>query len=458
MKKLILGFMAVVFIVLLSGCDNLQKTVENVFERNWKEMSANDKKLLEAAFEKNGNTNPEEYWDLCAEMDVDTVGRKNPWAKLPISRPTSINVYIDNSSSMKGYFQSPNVAPLIEVLSGLTQYYHNNITGYYVEKDSLKEYNWNNLLSDLTAKKLSNYSDAFQLDGLIRQIMEDYTRKSSKFKVISFILTDGIPSGTNEEINQSEKKRFNITSASTLQARIATSVGLCEGIGASVYQFSSGFDGKYWQYNNNSVVKHWLKRPFYLIAIGDKELILELAEKEQSGLQFFKANNKVHFCAVNKSEIQLTSNVFEGGSTKISATAFEEEDKERLSIHVQLSLSGFPYFVRTQSFLENNARITLDGKPVTDFKVEGKMLTIPMTVERIREYKLNIKIRNTTPSWVEEATCLDDKLEDDASLVNKTFNLKYLVEGLKNALTGSHGDVTLFEKTFVICTDNENNE
>lgn len=459
MKKIILGCFAMVAVVIMVIITSCKTPVEKVFDKDWPEgnMLQKDKETLEKYFKEEGYEDTVEYWELCLDEGVDTIGRKNPWAIDPVPlKLMRVNVYIDNSSSMKGYFESPNVAPLIEVLSGITQYYQSGITGYYIEKNALKKYDWNQLTADLTAKKLSNYSDAFQLDGLIRHIMDNYAKDSAGNNVINFVLTDGIPSGTNDEIRNSAERQFNKTSASLLQTRIATAFGGINGIAASVYQFTSGFDGKYWFYNNDTAIKHWPKHPFYLIAIGNKDLVMELAEKEASGLQFFEANNKVHFGAVNEKKFTLGSTAFEPGTYTVASTAFDEEGKEELNINVQLSLSGLPYFARTQDFLKNNMTLEFDDKAIFDFKVEGKMLTIPLHVRRMTTHRLNVKIKNTTPMWVDNATSLDDKMEKDTDLAVKTFNLKYLVEGIKNAITGSKGEIILFQKEFQIDTDEHN--
>ena len=71
------------------------------------------------------------------------------------------------------------------------------------------------------------------------------------------------------------------------------------------------------------------------------------------------------------------------------------------------------------------------------------------------EYPIEIVVKNATPSWVEDCTCYDDKklLKDrPLEFVNKTFNLKYLIEGLKNGVTGSKGLVTLYHGKFTLST------
>lgn len=461
-------------IFLLQGCKN---PVEEVFSKDWKTMSKEDKAKLEKYFKAEEYEDFSEYWELCFVEGGDTTGRINPWKEIVDNKDVSINLYIDNSSSMKGYFESKNLSPLITVLSGIQQYFSGNkIDGFYIEKDSIKRYPFNQLTTNLSSKKLSSYSDAIQLDGLIKNIAVQYKKESQRSNVIDFIITDGIPSGNNDEINPKKNngeviikdpnnRTFNIDYATTLQSRIANALSGIRGIAASVYQFQSGFNGDYWYFNNTKGHKDWNLRPFYVLVIGNKDLVMRLAESENKGLEFFQANNKVHFGSVDEKAIKL-SGPFKKG-TIVDPDEFkeaEEEDRYKgyIVIRPQLSLVGLPYFARNSSYIQKNAKITLDGKdfPFVDkdaeqegYKIEGEMLTFQLKVVQFKKYKLQMSIKNATPSWVDESTCFNDKTVSDLELSTKTFNLKYLVEGLKNGITGSKGDVTLYEKEFIIDTD-----
>lgn len=387
------------------------------------------------------------------ERDTDTTGT----TKTIVPKKVMVNVYIDNSSSMKGYFDSNNSAPMIEVLSGLTQFYNDKkINGYYMNVDSLVACSWDELTSNITKRKFSSYSDAMQIDVLIEQIMAAYKNDSKKYDVVNFILTDGIPSGTNEEVRRDAN--FNINSASQLQVRVATAIK-GEKLAASVYKFNSGFDGTYYFYDNSSKKMSLKSRPFYLIAIGNKKLVMDLAEKENTGLNMFKAEEKVHYGTVEQDEMKLTSSSFYPGTMNIPEEEFKNggEDVEKMTVNMQISINGLPYFARNQKYLEKYMTLTLDGKDVKNFKVEGQQLTIPMTVEQSEEYIIKVKIKNSTPSWVERTTCTDDKKATPDELTTKTFNLEYLVEGLNNGVTHSKGEITLFEKEFKVTTCAENN-
>lgn len=437
------------FIILgIVGCN----PVEKVFDKDWTSMSKEDKIALENYFKKQGYDDPQDYWDLCADEGADTAGRINPWAISVKSKPVKVKVYIDNSSSMEGYFNSPNSSPIIEVISGVQQFFgkmDNNIQGYYVDKqNNFANYSLDSLTADLTKKKLRNYQDSYQLDQLIGRMVSDI-KKDNKNKTISFLITDGIPSGSNEEINHSINRSFNKQSASALQYRIASKFYGTNNIAVSVYQFMSGFNGKYWYYNNDRKPMNLSNKPFYIIAVGDRELVSELAEKEAEGLQMFKSNNKVHFGGVDKTKIKFSHQ-------DVSPDQFDGEDK----IHIisNISLAGLPYFARNDKFLEKNCTLKINGQEwkYGKWKVAtGGNIEIPMDVEIENTYKIYIHITNTTPSWVDTFTCLDDKKEG-VDLGKETFNFKYLVEGLKNGVTGSKGDVTLYEHEFEFNTNEEN--
>ena len=85
------------------------------------------------------------------------------------------------------------------------------------------------------------------------------------------------------------------------------------------------------------------------------------------------------------------------------------------------------------------------------------MISFKLEVEQDERYKIEIRILNSTPSWVEECTCYDDKDKkmSDLEFNSKTFNFKYLIEGLKEGVTGMKGAVVLYENTFEINTNSE---
>lgn len=452
MKKfrfiLIIGIMF--FIVLgLVGCNN---PVEKVFDKDWTSMSKEDKQTLENYFKKQGYDNPQDYWNLCADEGADTTGRINPWYISVKVKPVKVKVYIDNSSSMKGYFNSSNSSPIIEVLSEIKLFFvkmDNNIQGYYVDKqNNFANYSLDSLTADLTKKKLRNYQDSYQLDQLIGRMVNEI-KNDNKNKIISFLITDGIPSGSNEDINHSINRSFNKQSASALQSLVACKFYGTNNIAVSVYQFMSGFNGRYWCYNNDTVPLNLSNKPFYVIAIGDRDLVYEFAEKEAEGLQKFKSNNKVHFGGVDKTKIKFSHQ-------DVSRSQFD--DKDKIHIISNISLDGLPYFARNDKFLEKNCTLKINGQELKygKWKVPtGRSIEIPMDVEIESTYKIYIHITNTTPSWVDTYTCLDDT-EKGIDLSKKTFNLKYLVEGLKYGVTGSQGDETLYEHDFVFNTKAEN--
>lgn len=438
------------FIILgIVGCNN---PVEKVFDKDWTSMSKEDKQTLENYFKEQGYDNPQDYWDLCADEGADTAARINPWAISVKSKPVKVKVYIDNSSSMKGYFNSSNSSPIIEVLSEIKLFFvkmDNNIQGYYVDKqNNFANYSLDSLTADLTKKKLRNYQDSYQLDQLIGRMVNEI-KNDNKNKIISFLITDGIPSGSNEDINHSINRSFNKQSASALQSLVACKFYGTNNIAVSVYQFMSGFNGRYWCYNNDTVPLNLSNKPFYVIAIGDRDLVYEFAEKEAEGLQKFKSNNKVHFGGVDKTKIKFSHQ-------DVSLSQFDDEDK----IHIisNISLDGLPYFARNDKFLEKNCTLKINGQELKygKWKVPtGRSIEIPMDVEIESTYTIYIHIKNTTPSWVDTYTCLDDT-EKGIDLSKKTFNLKYLVEGLKYGVTGSQGDETLYEHDFVFNTKAEN--
>ena len=444
----------VIMCAVMLGVTSCKNPVKDVFAKNWVSMDETDRKNLETYFNDQGYDETDVYWELCAEEGADTAGRINPWAAAPaVSKKVKVSVYVDNSSSMKGYYNSSKSAAVIEVLSGIQQYFSSeddDIQGYYVDKGhDYVGYALDSLVADLTMKKLRNYDDSYQLDKIIGRMIDDYKSNVNE-SVISFLITDGIPSGTNEEINSTRPERnFSIISAAALQQRIASKFVGVQGMAVSVYQFISGFDGKYWYYDNSNEPKHIENRPFYVVVLGDRRKVSELAKKEAEGLNLFKAKEKVHFGGVDASKIFMNH-------TEITSDDFDDDGEADMNIDI--IVEGLPYFARDEKFLKKNATLKINGKNVDNWNVQnGRMISFKLEVEQDERYKIEIRILNSTPSWVEERTCYDDKDKkmSDLEFNSKTFNFKYLVEGLKEGVTGMKGAVVLYENTFEINTNSE---
>lgn len=444
----------VIMCAVMLGVTSCKNPVKDVFAKNWVSMDETDRKNLETYFNDQGYDETDVYWELCAEEGADTAGRINPWAAAPaVSKKVKVSVYVDNSSSMKGYYNSSKSAAVIEVLSGIQQYFSSeddDIQGYYVDKGhDYVGYALDSLVADLTMKKLRNYDDSYQLDKIIGRMIDDYKSNVNE-SVISFLITDGIPSGTNEEINSTRPERnFSIISAAALQQRIASKFVGVQGMAVSVYQFISGFDGKYWYYDNSNEPKHIENRPFYVVVLGDRRKVSELAKKEAEGLNLFKAKEKVHFGGVDASKIFMNH-------TEITSDDFDDDGEADMNIDI--IFEGLPYFARDEKFLKKNATLKINGKNVDNWNVQnGRMISFKLEVEQDERYKIEIRILNSTPSWVEECTCYDDKDKkmSDLEFNSKTFNFKYLIEGLKEGVTGMKGAVVLYENTFEINTNSE---
>ena len=100
---------------------------------------------------------------------------------------------------------------------------------------------------------------------------------------ISYLITDGIMSGSNQEVRESVDRSFNITSRGTLTARIADAVSACnDDIAILLIKYISSFTGKYYCYTNvDQVDFKENQRPFYVVAVGNRKLVKELVEKTQ---------------------------------------------------------------------------------------------------------------------------------------------------------------------------------
>jgi hypothetical protein len=360
-----------------------------------------------------------------------------------------VNVYVENSASMDGYVE------------GVTEF-----------EQAIYSY-----ISDI---KISDFGDSLNLFYINSQIIPhgsdiaDFIEKldpttfrhrggkrsttdiSNVFKTIlaetgknnvAILITDGIFSpgkGKNAQ-NYLVNQQIGIknTMAEYLKGLPHTAV--------IVYQLSSNFKGKYFNREdtptniNNS-------RPYYVWIVGDVENIFSL--KSRIPETNFKGGGIQHsFTLLPSLKVDVNYAIL----THPKLGSFDRNKKSpKTSIHnikkanngarkgnfmftigMDLSLFsvllGNEYLMNTKSY----ARL-INKKPDSDYFIEmeyhkGTDYThnMKLTTEKISTGELEIALRNNLPDWVSEIN--DDEGLDIDNAINKTFGIKYLVEGIYEA-------------------------
>lgn len=373
----------------------------------------------------------------------DVVVNRISWPK---EQPVAVSIYLDNTSSMKGYLQpadkSVSVTAITDVMNGIKGYFDTDVPfgAWYVSRDKdqkckLTEVEFEKMLTNVGNKTIQT-QDAYPMDEFIGEIVNTCIADSAHSHV-SFFITDGIPSGTNQEI--AKDPSFNINQRNTLERRINEKLDKAKelGYGLSIYQFMGNFDGSYINYANKATLLKRATRPFYVIAIGDKNVLKKMADKVKADdVDSFKPVNSLHaFKQVGTPSVTIeevkgaetgeTYPVENGGTVKTDD-----------NYNVALRIEGVPEFLNDTATL-NRGALEITPKPLQSVDVIDGMVKVPG--RNLKETTtMDVQVVYVTPAWVQDSNSEDDT--DINSQLGKTFNLEVLVDGLLKGVSGISGN------------------
>lgn len=345
-------------------------------------------------------------------------------------------LYLDCSHSMKGYVNTATDARFKNVISSLL--YQMPTKAYLFDTKEQPEISRDDFVKLINTGKIS-WSDESDLTSMIGSMI----KKVNDGNVgISYLITDGIISGSNKEIKESVDRSFNITSRGTLTARIANAVSKCkENVAILLIKYASNFTGKYYCYTNIDQENFEEKeRPFYVVAIGDRKLVKDLLERTQK--EELLSNNQgilllgdeypynISLVASKKEGI-----IFSKDKQIIVGTSFHSDDP----VLFNGNLSSLPAYMQSAEYFQENGEVyiqycqkgkfkKLDPRYIS-YEVNGTTLNLSVQTKCIRNNAMYFKLKYEMPAWIEMSSTDNDK-NIKQSPIQKTFNFKYFVKGL----------------------------
>ena len=386
---------------------------------------------------KNGNND-----DMPSSQDTiscDTIPTNiNPKSTVPL-----VNVYMENSGSMQGY-NSNNCNDFTSVISELVSVYGRKNTRGYFYSDGLSEATEADIFADKIAGKKVIYGKSSPLHVIINSII-------NKNSSISFLVTDGIMSGTDEQINKNSL--YNKNYREELQHSLSDKLKDKQ-LASSIYQFESNFDGTYYCYDNSKINLKGKKRPFYIIAIGKKEYVNDFKKKIADGkLPDFKPLQQVHFGLIDYPyNVPLSAGIFgkRDSSTitvnvsQIRKRGFEIDGKRYLDLSICIPDSMPPHIIE-ESYILNNLIAKFNGSPIANelisFNKDSRTIHIYIHQKDIlKNNAFECSLKYKLPNWCITCSSSDDKNIAE-SLLPTTFNLEYLIKGIQYGIEGTEGEI-----------------
>jgi hypothetical protein len=370
---------------------------------------------------------------------------------IPQTKPT-VNVFVENSGSMDGYVKGVTEFEEIiyDYLSNIELKISDTINLNYINnKIIFKGSDIQKFIKNIEPSDFkSSGGDIGSSD--IAKVLKSVLAETQENEV-AILVTDGIFSpgrGVNAaDYLGIQRTDIKNTMASYLKNYPNTVV--------VVYQLSSQFDGICYN-RENAKTKIKTKRPFYIWLIGDFRQVSLL--KSSVLEDKFKGNGVEHIYTLlpsAQSEIQYSIlNSPKHGSfdrdrkaAKTSIYNIKNETKGKYEgqflFSIGMDLSLFSVLLGDDYLMdENNYARLVNKKTTTDLNVEIKHNENPeqkythnmlLSCNKIPVGDLEIVLVNRLPQWVYDMND-DEGLNINANdAINKTFGIKYLVEGIFEA-------------------------
>jgi hypothetical protein len=365
----------------------------------------------------------------------------------PAIKPT-VNVYVENSASMDGYVEG--VTEFKEAIYSYISDIDNSNFGdslnlFYINSQIIPcGSNITNFIKELnptTFKSKGGKHNTTDIPNVFKTILAE-TGKND----VAILITDGIFSpGKGKDAWKylsMEKIEIKNTMVEYLKELPNTAV--------TVYQLSSNFNGKYFNREDKPTDINGL-RPYYIWIVGDVKNIA-LLRKSLIPETTIKGGGVQHsFTLLPSLEVEINYGILTnpkfgsfgryGNSPKTSICNIKKGSNGFFMFTIGMDLSlfsallGDEYLMNTESY----ARL-INKKPNNDYFIKmehhnGADYThnMKLTTDKISVGELEIVLRNNLPDWVSEIN--DDEGLDihKNNAINKTFGIKYLVEGIYDA-------------------------
>ena len=354
--------------------------------------------------------------DVCAEVWThNEVNGKIEAFKEPAEAPLKSELYIDASGSMKPYFFATNTT-MSNSISEFLNLDEKGTDVYFI--GSNKKHN------GLVAQIITNVKNQPNLASTsFDNFFMSMSAKADSTNSIIYLVTDGIMS-----INGVDMK----TALTQMMGKVKNSLSKSNNIAAAIFRYKSGYKGQYWNCMNHPIVlSKEMSRPYYIIALGKKEVIRWLSKQDDitakgdnayyMGIHDYKAHN---ILKLDKSD---------------SAKLEKPGETIKLSVDLPECLSSMDV---SKAVVKINNK-TVDGIPLT--YSEGKLTaTLDKSIAVPGgNVEVSIGVPNEIPTkWTKTWNCDDDLKGPDETT---TFGLSSLVKGMYKAL---ESDTNMLSITF----------
>lgn len=384
----------------------------------------------------------------------------NPESTDNIPQSFNINVFIENSGSINGYLNAPSTQFKNSVYSLLTR------LKLFVDKDSLNLYfiNQDNQLlfanasnSDIEkfkdilnpaafAKISAGRTGATDINDLIKRCLQKSDDRNLSVFISDCIYSPGKKRPDAAMYLAEQKHGIYLNFASELKNRNSD-------LAVVVLRLQADFKGIYYDRQDNKIeFKTPIPRPFYMWFIGARSQIQRLlASKILEELDGGYLNKAIFYVPSSQNlKFKILAQPLYGKFNRknLSQMIIEEAEIEKdgrnkglfgfkVATDFSLILQDPEYFLDIGSYHVSNPKYKIERAETTDKNdpnLAGFTHLLKIKTDQIVNETLVISLIAHSPQWATDFSSTDDsKILSDEEEKNKTFGLKYLIEGVSDA-------------------------
>jgi len=388
-------------------------------------------------------------------------------------QPFNINVFLENSGSMNGYLNAPNTEFKNSIYSLLTR------LKLFADKDSLNLLlinkgeqllyknasntdvaEFKNILNPAFFGKLSKgKTGESDINELIRRCLSRVNNRNLSVFISDCVYSPGKSKPDATLFLADQKQGIYLNFATEIKNRNSD-------IAVVILQIDARFKGTYFDKQNTAIeIKSEISRPFYIWFIGTKYQITSiLASKKLEELDGGYRNKLVFQTIENASQlkpkiIKATQGSFDRTEIAqgiITGAKAAKDGKFGFQIAVNFSncLQDGNYYSSLENYDCSPSQYIVDTIFISDKNAlvpTGYTHALNLRTNSLRDEVLKIKILGKTPSWV-----INNSSTDDSQILNskteqeRTFGLKYLIEGVSEAFYPKSEENTINSITITI--------
>lgn len=366
--------------------------------------------------------------------------------------PSVVNVFVENSGSMDGYVQGVTEFEQA-VYSYISDIKNNSVVCsqmnlYYINSNKIQQpddvADFINKLEPAEFRRRGGNRQTTDLSNIIRDVIQDQQENE-----INLLISDCVFSPGRGRAAQA----YLVNQQIGIKGHISNKLKQSPNFAVVIYQLQSMFEGRYYNcYDSPTTIKD--QRPFYILIFGDRNRLSALIKNVPSNK--IKGSGVLHsYYISNMTEhpeysVLVTPKI---GSFKpdpkdakhsiLNAKIDKRNPINPFTISIGVDFSDFllddDYIRDISNFTCNNKSYNLEiSKNTGSQSIYSHIVKLALNSNIISRGRIDISLNKYRCSWADDMTDEDGENINAGDAMQKTFGLKYMIDGIYEAYSDNN--------------------